>query len=420
MKKNLLLVFLAFSFVFIFSGQCLAQVNEYSLIPVDLEVGPGDSIVQVNVNIKTVYSRVEALVLPLFAEGTCNPVLDTVLTGGLSDANPPAFDSPSLADHFIQRIVNPYGPPVDPMLFDVVTTDGGVLYPSEGLFCRMFFKVSGPGTLTFRTAIHPTAGPVAMYSFSLGSLPVNWPAAGEVGSFNVVPRVNKYYLVPVNLNIYPSGGTVEIDINMQLFEEYSSIKFFVVPLFAEGTSNPVLDTVLTGGLSNPCPPGFFPPSLIGCDWVWGLTVDPYGPPVNPILFAAALSGPGVFPPANGLYCKMFYHVSGPGTLTFRTAVHSTAGSVCMQRNDGVYALINWQPAEEVGSFNVMAFQPGDANRDGKINITDVIYLINYLFKSGYPPYPSIAGDANCDGNVTVADVVYLINYLFKGGPPPPC
>jgi len=27
-------------------------------------------------------------------------------------------------------------------------------------------------------------------------------------------------------------------------------------------------------------------------------------------------------------------------------------------------------------------------------------------------------NANCDGEINVADVVYLINYLFKGGPPP--
>jgi len=35
-------------------------------------------------------------------------------------------------------------------------------------------------------------------------------------------------------------------------------------------------------------------------------------------------------------------------------------------------------------------------------------------------YYLIGGDANCDGKVTVSDVVYLINYLFKGGPPPGC
>ena len=59
---------------------------------------------------------------------------------------------------------------------------------------------------------------------------------------------------------------------------------------------------------------------------------------------------------------------------------------------------------------------GDANGDGKISVSDVVYLINYLFKGGPPPVnPS---DANGDGKISVSDVVYLINYLFKGGLPP--
>jgi hypothetical protein len=66
---------------------------------------------------------------------------------------------------------------------------------------------------------------------------------------------------------------------------------------------------------------------------------------------------------------------------------------------------------------------GDPNGDRKITVSDVVYLINYLFKGGLPPLclppPFLAcGDANCDGKVSVSDVVYLINYLFKGGPPP--
>jgi hypothetical protein len=53
-----------------------------------------------------------------------------------------------------------------------------------------------------------------------------------------------------------------------------------------------------------------------------------------------------------------------------------------------------------------------------VNVTDVIYLINYLFKSGPPPYPIAAGDVNADCTVNVTDVIYLINYLFKSGPAP--
>lgn len=61
---------------------------------------------------------------------------------------------------------------------------------------------------------------------------------------------------------------------------------------------------------------------------------------------------------------------------------------------------------------------GDANSDGKISVSDVVYLINYLFKGGPAPVPIESADANCDGKPSVSDVVYLINYLFKGGPAP--
>ncbi|HEX9917475.1 MAG TPA: dockerin type I repeat-containing protein [candidate division Zixibacteria bacterium] len=72
-------------------------------------------------------------------------------------------------------------------------------------------------------------------------------------------------------------------------------------------------------------------------------------------------------------------------------------------------------------FYVPSCLPGDANADTKVNVTDVIYLINYLFKGGPPPQPiSACGDFQCDGKVNVTDVIYLINYLFKGGPPPGC
>jgi len=62
--------------------------------------------------------------------------------------------------------------------------------------------------------------------------------------------------------------------------------------------------------------------------------------------------------------------------------------------------------------------PGDVTSDGKVDIADVVFLINYLFIAGPPPNPFKKGDVNCDGEVSIVDVVYLINYLFIGGPPP--
>jgi hypothetical protein len=77
-------------------------------------------------------------------------------------------------------------------------------------------------------------------------------------------------------------------------------------------------------------------------------------------------------------------------------------------------------------YTVPEYLHGDANRDGKKTVSDVVFLINYLFKGGPAPDPVDLGDVNfCKenppvqpGNPTVSDVVYLVNYLFKGGVAP--
>jgi hypothetical protein len=55
---------------------------------------------------------------------------------------------------------------------------------------------------------------------------------------------------------------------------------------------------------------------------------------------------------------------------------------------------------------------------GSYGISDVVCLINYLFKDGPAPMPFEHGDVNHDGVLNIADVIYLINYLFRGGPSP--
>jgi hypothetical protein len=79
---------------------------------------------------------------------------------------------------------------------------------------------------------------------------------------------------------------------------------------------------------------------------------------------------------------------------------------------------NYLPYQQ--GVNVTGYMIGDANGDRMIDITDIVYLMNYLFVGGPAPEPLATGDANCDGVVDDADVVYLINYLFTGGPLPAC
>jgi hypothetical protein len=65
-----------------------------------------------------------------------------------------------------------------------------------------------------------------------------------------------------------------------------------------------------------------------------------------------------------------------------------------------------------------SYIPGDANGDRDINVSDVVYLINYLFIGGPAPKILESGDPNTDDEINVADIVYLVNYLFIGGPEP--
>jgi len=125
-------------------------------------------------------------------------------------------------------------------------------------------------------------------------------------------------------------------------------------------------------------------------------------------------------------------VSGPNCLFLTTVLSPTliTGFTCFQTTgtDTVYPFIfelkDRCGAKAVDTVYITVSPPanllrGDPNGDAFVTVSDVIYIINYLFKSGPPPTncPK-SGDVNCDFKITVSDVVYLISYLFKGGPPP--
>ncbi len=74
----------------------------------------------------------------------------------------------------------------------------------------------------------------------------------------------------------------------------------------------------------------------------------------------------------------------------------------------------------VGKFQVSTYICGDANGNGAVNLLDITYLINFLYRSGPPPNPTQAADVNHSGSVNVLDITYLINFLYKSGPAPSC
>ncbi len=63
---------------------------------------------------------------------------------------------------------------------------------------------------------------------------------------------------------------------------------------------------------------------------------------------------------------------------------------------------------------------GDTDCSNRIDIADIVCMINFMFPAGTDPCTCIerARDANCDGRFNISDAVHMVNYIFASGPPP--
>jgi hypothetical protein len=76
-----------------------------------------------------------------------------------------------------------------------------------------------------------------------------------------------------------------------------------------------------------------------------------------------------------------------------------------------------------GAITVTA-QPwacGDINNDGQtMDVSDLTYLVAYMFTGGPAPYWIEAADADASGIIDISDMVAWVDYLFHAGPMPAC
>jgi hypothetical protein len=62
---------------------------------------------------------------------------------------------------------------------------------------------------------------------------------------------------------------------------------------------------------------------------------------------------------------------------------------------------------------------GDLNGSGTLEASDIIEMVNFVFKSGSTPTPCEAiADVNCSGTVNASDIIKMVNHVFKSGTPP--
>ncbi len=87
-------------------------------------------------------------------------------------------------------------------------------------------------------------------------------------------------------------------------------------------------------------------------------------------------------------------------------------SMQKNRDNNLYAIALRWPVEEI------KFIRGDADRNNKVELTDAIIVLDWLFKDGEEPKCLDAADADDNRQIQLTDAVRILNFLFKGGESP--
>ncbi len=71
------------------------------------------------------------------------------------------------------------------------------------------------------------------------------------------------------------------------------------------------------------------------------------------------------------------------------------------------------------TFCISSFRRGDANDDCKVNLSDGVYTLQWLFQAGPEPACQDAADADDSAVIDLSDAVFTFSYLFLAGRPIP-
>jgi len=85
-------------------------------------------------------------------------------------------------------------------------------------------------------------------------------------------------------------------------------------------------------------------------------------------------------------------------------------------DESAVALMNY--AKNLFGESASSEVNGDVDNSGHVDIGDLVYLVDYMFLQGPPPWTMNSADVDASCRVDISDLIYLIDYIFLSGPAP--
>lgn len=162
-------------------------------------------------------------------------------------------------------------------------------------------------------------------------------------------------------------------------------------------------------------------STVGCrtEYFESQTYLHYNPAAKQktIKLISSLSGTSPdLPAGDGDVLKLYFKIPTSAQYGDSMSIELDGYGSYYPEFNGLFAA--YQPVATACTLSV-SFARGDIDGIPGISVSDLTYLVDYLFNGGPPPLPVLkAGDVDCEDDINVADLTYLVSYMFKSGPPP--
>ena len=128
---------------------------------------------------------------------------------------------------------------------------------------------------------------------------------------------------------------------------------------------------------------------------------------------------------------IFYNLQYAKDADFTTGVVTISGltdtvySAALPRQTYYWHVKSYNPCGKESAYqdqplSFYVYLSGDASKDGIVDVSDIVYLLNYLYKNGPQPDPPASADVFPDQVLDISDLIYLLNYLYKHGSAPAC